>query len=75
MSKKEQADLSGIMAELQAVVTRLEGDDVEVEQALKAFEQGVSLVRQAQSILTETEQRVATLTQDLSPGEEAQATK
>jgi exodeoxyribonuclease VII small subunit len=42
-------------------VTRLEGGDLPLEQALKEFERGVKLTRQCQAALQEAEQKVEIL--------------
>ena len=57
-------DLGGLeksLEELEALVTRLEGGDLPLEQALKEFERGVKLTRACQSALQEAEQKVEIL--------------
>jgi len=57
-------DLGGLeksLEELEALVTRLEGGDLPLEQALKEFERGVKLTRQCQAALQEAEQKVEIL--------------
>ncbi len=49
------------MAELETVVGRLEQGDVPLEDALKAFEQGVALTRACQQALAAAEQKVEVL--------------
>lgn len=49
------------MGELEAVVARLEQGDVPLEEALAAFERGVTLTRACQQALTEAEQKVEIL--------------
>src|SRR6187549_910356 len=49
------------LEELEALVARLEGGDLPLEQALKEFERGVRLTRQCQAALTEAEQKVEIL--------------
>ena len=49
------------LEELEALVTRLEGGDLPLEQALKEFEHGVKLTRQCQAALQEAEQKVEIL--------------
>jgi exodeoxyribonuclease VII small subunit len=46
---------------LEAIVTRLESGALELEQALRAFEDGVSLVRRLNEKLNEAERRVELL--------------
>ena len=65
------------LADLEALVTRMEAGDLSLEDSLKAFEQGVRLTQQCQQALTEAQQRVQVLvqqdgelrTEPFSPGE------
>lgn len=54
-------DFEQSLAQLEAVVERMEQGDLPIEEALKAFEQGVKLTRECQSILDQTEQKVQVL--------------
>jgi exodeoxyribonuclease VII small subunit len=54
-------DFEQTMAELEAVVARLEQGDVPLEEALKAFERGVALTRACQEALAAAEQKVEIL--------------
>lgn len=56
------------LAELEAIVDRLEGGELALEAALQAFEQGVGLARALAGRLAEAEQRVDVL---LREGDEA----
>jgi exodeoxyribonuclease VII small subunit len=49
------------LEELEALVARLEGGDLSLEQALQEFERGVKLTRECQSALKEAEQKVEIL--------------
>jgi exodeoxyribonuclease VII small subunit len=55
-------DFEQSMAELEAVVARLEQGEVPLEEALAAFERGVALTRACQQALTQAEQKVEVLT-------------
>lgn len=55
------------LAELEALVTRLEQGDVPLAEALAAFEQGMQLSKACGEMLTAAEQRVSELTQDSNP--------
>lgn len=46
---------------LEEILTRMEAEDVELEEALELFEEGVGHVREAERVLTETELRVEEL--------------
>jgi exodeoxyribonuclease VII small subunit len=50
------------MAQLETLVARLEAGDLALEEALRAFESGVGLVRELNGQLTQAEQRVEILT-------------
>jgi exodeoxyribonuclease VII small subunit len=52
------------MAELEAIVARLEAGELPLEEALAAFETGVALVRTLNQRLSEAEARVDVLTRD-----------
>jgi exodeoxyribonuclease VII small subunit len=54
-------DFEQAMAELEAVVARLEQGEVPLEEALKAFERGVTLTRACQEALAAAEQKVEVL--------------
>ena len=64
MSATENKGLVGLeksIEELEALVARLEGGDLPLEQALKEFERGMRLTRQCQAALQEAEQKVEIL--------------
>ncbi len=50
--------------DLEGIVDRLETGELALDDALKAFEEGVSLVRHLSDKLTEVEKRVEVLTRD-----------
>lgn len=50
-----------ILGELQAIVERLEHEELSLEQSLLAFEQGMELSRRGQQILDAAEKRVELL--------------
>ena len=52
-----------IMADLEDRVRKLEGGDLPLEDALRLFEQGVELARQAQEKLDAADKRIVELTQ------------
>jgi len=54
-------DFEQAMADLEAVVARLEQGDVPLEEALQAFERGVALTRACQEALAAAEQKVEIL--------------
>ena len=74
-----QPNFEQTLAELEALVARLESGELPLDQALAAFEQGVKLTRACQAALQAAQQKVQVLTQqggearlaDFSPGADA----
>ena len=64
MAEKKDKKFDQGMAELEAIVARLEAGELPLEDALAAFEAGVALVRVLHQRLTEAEARVELLTRD-----------
>lgn len=58
---RKTPDFEHSLAELEALVERMEQGDLPIEEALKAFEAGVKLTRECQSILDQAEQKVQML--------------
>jgi exodeoxyribonuclease VII small subunit len=54
-------DFERALAELEALVERLEHGDLPLEEALKAFERGVALARHCQASLQSAQQKVEIL--------------
>jgi len=50
------------LSELEALVERMEGGDLSLEESLSAFEQGIALTRSCQQALQAAEQKVEILT-------------
>ncbi len=59
--KPENMSLETSMAELEQVVEKLESGELALEDALKQFERGVSLVRASQQKLDTAEQKIKIL--------------
>ena len=53
--------LEGRLKRLEEILAQLEADEVDLERALTLFEEGVTLVRDAEKVLAETELRVEEL--------------
>ena len=60
-SKKKAPDFEKALAELEALVERMEQGELTLEQSLKDFERGIELTRQCQGALKEAEQKVQVL--------------
>lgn len=62
MSEQESPQgLEGRLARLEAIVDRLERDELELEEALELFEEGIQHVRAAHAVLEESRLRVEKL--------------
>lgn len=61
----DDLSLEGSLAELERIVLGLEDGDLTLEESLKAFERGISLVRRCNALLDGAEQRIEILTGDL----------
>ena len=57
-------DFERSLAELEAIVQRLESSDLSLEESLKAFEHGIALTRSCQQALASAEQRVQLLVEE-----------
>jgi exodeoxyribonuclease VII small subunit len=70
-STSSQESFDQVLARLKAVVERLEGGQLSLEQALEAFEEGVRLARRGNEVLDAAEKRVEILTR--GPGGEVRS--
>lgn len=61
MAKAKEPSIKDRLASIEQLVARLESSDVELEEAMLAFEEGTRLVKETQALLTACEQRVQTL--------------
>lgn len=64
MSNKKSINFEQSLDALEALVQKMESGELPLEESLKAFEQGVKLVRECQSSLSEAEQRVQILMEE-----------
>jgi exodeoxyribonuclease VII small subunit len=69
MSESKIPDFEQALAELEALVARLERGDLPLEEALKTFERGVELTRHCQGSLKTAQQRVEILLRRNGPPE------
>ena len=67
---KESERFEDQLANLEAIVARLEDESVGLEEALGLFETGIDLARRCRARLEEVEQRVAQLLETEEPAEE-----
>ncbi len=59
--KNQKKSIEKSLTELEKLVEELENGDLELDQALKKFEQGVKLSRECQKTLEETEMKIKIL--------------
>ena len=60
----ENINLEKLIAELELIVNKMESDDLNVEDSLKSYEKGISLVKNAQNKLKKIEQKVEILSKE-----------
>lgn len=57
----DSVSLEERISRLELILTRLESDEVSLEEALELFEEGIGHVREAERVLSETQLRVEEL--------------
>jgi len=62
--KKKVVDFEQSLAQLEALVARMEQGDMSLEESLKAFAEGINLTRECQNRLAEAELKVNQLIND-----------
>ena len=60
-NKKTQKSIESRLAELESILEELESGDLDLDQALKKFEQGVKLSRECQKTLEDAEIKIKIL--------------
>ena len=60
---KENINIEKLLKELEAIVSKMEDDNLNLEDSLKSYEKGIKLVKTAQESLKKIEQRVQILSQ------------
>ncbi|UNK41518.1 exodeoxyribonuclease VII small subunit [Luteimonas sp. S4-F44] len=61
------ADFENALGQLEALVERMEGGELSLEESLGAYERGVGLYRRCRQALEEAEQRVRLLSDPAAP--------
>jgi len=61
LSAPATQDFESALAQLEALVARMEDGDLSLEQSLSAYQQGVALARVCQSLLDKADERVKVL--------------
>lgn len=62
-AKKKNINFESSLEQLEALVTQMENGDLSLEESLKAFETGISLTRECQTMLEQAEQKVQLLSE------------
>ena len=60
--KKKTPDFEQSLADLESLVAQMEQGDLTLEASLNAFEEGIKLTRECQTMLDQAEQKVRILT-------------
>ena len=60
---KENINIEKLLKELESIVAKMEDDSLNLEDSLKSYEKGITLVKSAQEPLKKIEQRVQILSQ------------
>jgi exodeoxyribonuclease VII small subunit len=60
----ENINLEKLIAELESIVNKMESEDLNVEDSLKSYEKGISLIKNAQNKLKKIEQKVEILSKE-----------
>ena len=61
--EKNEPDFENTLKQWEAIVSRLENNELSLEDALKDFEEGIKLAQQGQERLQQAEQRIQILLQ------------
>ncbi|MCV2883213.1 exodeoxyribonuclease VII small subunit [Aestuariibacter sp. AA17] len=61
MTDKQPTSFEASMQELETIVSQMEQGELPLDQALKQFERGITLIRESQKTLQDAEQRVQIL--------------
>lgn len=72
MDDQEVQKFEPLLSKLRSIVEQLESEDIDLEQSLKAYEEGIALARRAQSFLEDAEQRVYVLEEPATEAESGQ---
>ena len=61
---KDNINIEKLLKELESIVSKMEDDSLNLEDSLKSYEKGITLVKSAQESLKKIEQRVQILSQN-----------
>ncbi len=69
MAKDKQTDFESSLKALESIVKRLEDENINLEDSVKSFEEGINLVKECQKQLQNAELKVKKLLDDGSSAE------
>tara|TARA_B100000035_G_scaffold258526_1_gene228873 strand:+ start:700 stop:921 length:222 start_codon:yes stop_codon:yes gene_type:complete len=61
---EDNLNLEKLLSELDSIVSKMEEDDLNIEESLKSYEKGIKLIKSAQDKLKKIEQKVELLSKD-----------
>jgi len=70
LSRPEDLTFGDALEELEAIVTALEGGDLDLEESMSRYERGVALLRSLQAKLADAQQKVTMLIGELEADED-----
>ncbi|MDR1413234.1 MAG: exodeoxyribonuclease VII small subunit [Actinomycetes bacterium] len=68
--EKKDLNFGQSLAELEAIVARLEGGQLELEDSIREYERGVGLIRVLSETLAVAEQKVTNLLGQIAPADD-----
>ena len=69
MGKDKQTDFESSLKDLESIVERLEDENINLEDSVKSFEEGINLVKECQKQLQTAELKIKKLLDDGSASE------
>ena len=69
MAKDKQTDFESSLKALESIVKRLENENINLEDSVKSFEEGINLVKECQKQLQTAELKIKKLLDDGSASE------
>ena len=64
MGKDKQTDFESSLKALESIVERLEDENINLDDSVKSFEEGINIVKECQKQLQEAELKIKTLLDD-----------
>ena len=62
--EKKEAGIDEKLKSLEAIISRMEEEDISLEEALASFEEGVRLVKETREMLTGIEEKLKVLSEE-----------